>query len=305
MDSWDDLRFMLAVARHGTILAASKALAVNQSTVSRRLRALEENTKTQLFEKLKHGAVLSEAGHQMVASAEQMESLWNDLDARIHGLDGRLEGTLRVTSTDNLLSLWMNDFAIFAKRYPGVTLEFTSGYSIANLTRREADVALRMGPSAPEHLIGRRHAELRYAVYGSHELVEHVGAQASYDAYPWLSWDQSISRATDDYLAKHVKGARIAARVDRMGPMMVALEAGMGITIMPCLDGDRNACLRRVGDYFEGGFYLWVLTHPDLSGSARVRAFTRFVSELTARDCELLEGREGSADSPSRSVLRT
>lgn len=291
MENWDDLRYVLAIARHGTILEAAKAMRVNASTMSRRLRAIEASSETQLFEKFKHGVVLSAAGQEMVTSAELIEHLYNDLDARIHGLDAKLEGSLRVTSTDILLKLWMPDIAGFSRQHPNVALEFTSGYSAANLTRREADVAIRMSASAPEHLVGRKHCEILYAVYGSHELVERVGPAASYAAYPWLGWDLSVGRATDRFIDKRAKGARVTMRVDRMEPMMAALEAGVGITIMPCLCADTNPKLRRVGDYFEGGFWIWVLTHPELRGAARVRSFTRSVAEWIERDRELIEGR--------------
>lgn len=291
MKDWNDLRYILAVARHGTIVDGARALRVNATTVSRRLRALEEEAGTALFEKLKHGAVLTPAGEEMVTVAEAVQQLTDALDARIHGLDAKLEGTIRVTSTDILLNQWMPDFAAFQARYEGVRLELTSGYSLANLTRREADVAIRMSTTAPGHLLGRRHAEIFYGIYGAPALVERIGEGASYAAFPWLSWDHSVGRATDNYIEANARGAKIVLRADRMEPMMAALEAGMGITILPCVCGDTNAELRRVGDYFEGGMYLWVLTHPELRGSARVRAFTSFVRELIARDLDLLEGR--------------
>lgn len=291
MQAWDDLRFILAVARHGTIVDGAKALRVNATTVSRRLRAMEEHAGTALFEKLKHGAVLTAAGEEMVAVAEAVERMTNDLDARIHGLDTKLEGTIRVTSTDIVLQQWMPDLTAFQRKYEALRLELTSGYDSVNLTRREADVAIRMSPRAPEHLLGRKHAEIFYAVYGTPELIESIGPDASYAAFPWLSWDLStVGRATDRFLEAHVPGARIVTRVDRMAPMNAALEAGLGITILPCLSGDTNPALRRVGDYFEGGMYMWILTHPELRGSARIRAFTKFIAELVVRDRELLEG---------------
>ena len=199
--SWDDLRYVLAVARKGTITDAAKSLQVNSTTVSRRLRAIEDNAGCALFEKLKHGAVLTPAGEEMVTVAEAIEHLTNELDARIHGLDTRLEGTLRVATTDLLLARWMPDLAVFRSRYPEVELEFLSSYELTNLTRREADVAVRMAPSAPPHLLGRKYAEVFFAVYGSVELVESVGEDASYASFPWVAWDLRVGRATDNYLA--------------------------------------------------------------------------------------------------------
>ena len=293
--SWDDLRYVLAVARTGTISDAARSLQVNGTTVSRRLRTIEEEAGTALFEKLKHGAVLTPAGHEMVAVAEAVEQLTNDLDARIHGLDTRLEGTIRVTSTDMMLHQWMPDLAAFRDRYPNVDLELVSSYSMASLTRREADVAVRIARDAPPHLIGRKHAEVMYAVYGSEALVDSVGADASYASYPWLAWDPGVARATDNYLERHVKGARVVLRVDSVPVMIDALRAGLGLTILPCLACDPVPGLRRVGSYFEGGTHLWVLTHPELRGTARVRAFTDFMREVIERDRALIEGRPPAA----------
>lgn len=292
MQAWDDLRFILAVARHGTIVDGARALRVNATTVSRRLRTMEEHAGTALFTKLKHGAVLTAAGEEMVAVAQAVEQMTNALDARIHGLDAKLEGTIRVTSTDILLEQWMPDLTAFQRQYDSLQLELTSGYQSMNLTMREADVAIRMARSAPDHLLGRKHAEIFYAIYGAPDLVDAIGPDASYAAFPWVSWDLStVGRATDRYLEAHAPGARIVTRVDRMAPMIAALEAGLGISILPCVSADLNPNLQRVGPYFEGGMYLWVLTHPELRGSARIRTFTRFVTQLIERDLVLLEGR--------------
>ncbi|MEM9729944.1 MAG: LysR substrate-binding domain-containing protein, partial [Myxococcota bacterium] len=134
-------------------------------------------------------------------------------------------------------------------------------------------------------------AAVFYAVSGTPSLGAAIGETASSGAYPWLAWDLSVGRATDNYLEANVPGARISMRVDRMALMTAALEAGLGITILPCLSGDANPRLCRVGDYFEGGMFLWVLTHPELRGSARIRAFTTYVRELIVRDRDLIEGR--------------
>lgn len=289
--SWDDLRFVLAVVRTGTLSEAAEELRVSVSTVSRRVRALEDEVGTALFDKMTRGAVLTVAGEQMLAVAEAMEALTNDLDAKIHGLDAKLEGTIRVTSTDTLMCLWMSDLRDFQRHHPGIHLQITSGHQVANLTQREADVAVRFARQAPEHLIGRKHAQVFYAVYGSHALVDQVGEDAPYDAFPWVSWDLSVGRGTDVWLEQNAPVAQIVTRIERMPVMLDAIEVDWGVTILPCFVGDPNPRLRRVGDYLEGGAHLWVLTHPALRGSARTRHFVGFVGELLERDKDLIEGR--------------
>lgn len=289
--SWDDLRFVLAVVRTGTLSEAAVRLGVSVSTVSRRVRALEETIGTALFERLTRGPVLTTAGEQMLAVAEAMEELTHDLDAKIHGLDAKLEGSLRVTSLDGLIMLWASDMGRFSQEHPGIELQLTTGHSVANLTQREADVAIRMARSAPEHLIGRRHAQVFYANYAAPSLVAKIGADAPYEDYPWLSWDLSVGRGMDIWLQHNVPKAKIVARIERMPVMCEAIASGWAAMMLPCFVGDRDPRLVRVGDYFEGGPHVWVLTHPALRTAARVRRFTGFVAELLQRDRDLLEGR--------------
>ncbi len=289
--NWDDLRYILAVARCGTISDGARALRVNSTTVSRRLRAMEEEANTALFKKLKHGAVLTAAGEEMVRVAEEVEQLTHALDAKIHGLDTKLTGTLRVASLGGLFEFWKHDLLAFHRLHEGITLEINLGVSVSNITQREADVAIRFARQAPEHLLGRKHAEIFFAVYGSRDLVAAIGAENSYRDYPWISWDLSFARGTDIWLEKNAPGARITMRVDNMSAMISMLEAGFGITMIPCVIGDSNPNLQRVGSYLEGGLFLWVLTHPQLRNTARVRVFLSFMRELIKRDKELIEGR--------------
>ncbi len=150
-----------------------------------------------------------------------------------------------------------------------------------------------MARQAPDHLIGRKHAQVFYAVYGSHELVERIGEDAPYESHPWLSWDLSVGRGNDVWLERHAPRARIVGRIERMPVMSTAVEAGWGLMILPCFAGDPNPRLRRVGDYLEGGAHIWVLTHAALRGSARVRQFVGLVGTLIERDKDLIEGRCG------------
>jgi DNA-binding transcriptional LysR family regulator len=282
--NWDDLRYILALTRHGTMGLGAEALKVNATTMSRRLRALEEETGTALFVKLKHGAVLTAAGHQMVEVAQEVEKLTNRLDARITGLDTKLEGRLRVTTTETLLEHWLPDFGEFHRRYPDIDIELTSTPSIVNLTQREADVAVRLGQEAPEHLIGHKHAQVALAIYGSDELVGSVGANAPYSAFPWLAF------AGNQLVNQLAPGAEVVLRLDTMASMIDAVSAGLGLAMIPCVKGDASPHLRRVGDFTAAGRHLWVLTHPELRGSARIQAFTTYMRSLIVRDRDLLEG---------------
>jgi DNA-binding transcriptional LysR family regulator len=289
--NWEDFRYMLSVARTGTLSEAAQELRVSVSTVSRRITVLEDDVGTALFEKKTRGAVLTTAGEEMLAVAEAMQSLTHDLDARIHGLDTRLEGEIRATSLYSLWKLWAKDLRDFQRHFQAIELQLMSGFSVANMTEREADVAVRVAKTAPEHLIGRRHAEVAYAIYGTPDLVNEYGEKTPYSDYPWISWDFSVARGVDIWLAENAPGAKIAARAERMPVMVECAKAGWGLTMLPCFTGDVIPELRRVGPYLELSGWIWVLSHPAMRGSARIRKFVGFMTELLARDRDLIEGR--------------
>lgn len=288
---WEDLRYILAVSREGTLLGAARSLRVSPTTITRRLGTLESSLGTGLFEKLKHGAVLNDQGARVVAVAEEVERLTAQLDAEVRGRDQTLGGTVRLTATEFVFRLWMSDFLEFRRRYPGIELELVSTTNVLNLTKREADVAVRLGMRAPEHLVGTHHATMAYGIYGSRALL---ADDPELDAVPWVAWDLGFSRSVDAWIDAHAPGADVVLRVGQMSLMVAALAAGHGVSMLPCLIGDPHPGLCRVGALVEGEPKLWVLTHPELRGSARVRALTSFLRELMRRDRDLFEGRRRS-----------
>ncbi len=294
MLAWDDLRFVLALSRAGTASGAARELDVNATTVTRRLQALEEQIGVTLFERRATGMVPTDAGEAAVRAAQQVEESVLRLDAEIHGLDHALRGTLRISTMDLVLDLWRDAFATFHREHPGISLSLTSSALPVDLSRREADVAIRFSASPPEQLVGRRLAEVFYAVYGSRALVDHVrtkNPEPGYVDFDWISWDEPFSFSTDSVVERYAHGASIRLRVNAMGTLTRCLEDGLGISVLPCMVGDRNETLVRLGSYFEGGLYLWVLTHEQLRRAARVRAMMNLVTTLVERDEDLIMGR--------------
>ena len=289
--NWEDLRYILAVSREGTILAAANALGVSATTMSRRLRKLEQSQGTALFEKFKHGAVLTGAGQRVVAVAEAVERLTNELDAEIHGMDSKLRGVVRVTSTEMLTKHFLVDFAAFREQYPGIDIELDSKTSLANMTHREADVAIRLSPKAPDHLIGSRYASMGYAVFGGTELVEQIGPNTSYGDFPWVGWDAAVNRSGDAWMEKHAPKATLVMRFGSMPVIAEAVARGVGLAVLPCVIGDADPRVRRAGSYFRGSeLHVWLLTHAKLRGTARIKVFMAFMRDALRRDADLFEG---------------
>lgn len=288
---WNDLQTVLAVTEHDGLQGGAKALGVHATTVSRRIRDIETRQRAKLFERYRHGVVLTDAGADAVEVAREVRRLVDSLSARLQGRDTRLSGTIRLTSVDSILRSWMPYFAAFQLRYPEIDLELSSGMNMANLTQREADVAVRIAWEAPEHLVGARLCDVAHGVYASTATLEACGGEATRDTLPWIAYDLAVFRGIDAFLAARYPEARIVMRVPRIDLLMAAIEDGVGIGILNCHAGDSNPLLRRIGPADAGVSRLWVLTHAELRGAARISAFTSFVREVVAKERDLFEGR--------------
>ncbi len=280
---WDDLRFILAAARSRTLSGAGARFGVTHTTVGRRIRACEARLGVRLFDRQPDGLHATAAGQDLIDLAERMEGEVLAAQGRIMGRDAELRGPLRVSIFD--FGFWgIHDaFASFIARYPSVELTITASLDPVSLTRREADVALRLTRSPPEALIGRRVGDLTFAVYASEALVARVGADAPYADYPWLAWDDRLDGSwIHEWLSRNAPGARIALRIDESAILQrQAICSGMGVFFMPCCVADAIPGIRRLGPiHFRQP--LWLLTLRELQHTSRVRAFLDHMADALA-----------------------
>ena len=189
MIDWDDVRYFLAVARGGSVRAAAERLGVNHSTVLRRIAQLEQRLGVRMFEKLPSGYRLTAAGEEVLEFAGQMEASSNQLETRVFGRDQSVRGLLRVTLTPILAThLLIPDFADFARLHPDIEMEILSSGELANLTNREADVAIRVvydRKTLPLNLHGLKGPELFGGVYISRDRLAAWRAGAP-DPIRWI-----------------------------------------------------------------------------------------------------------------------
>lgn len=272
---WDHLRFLLAAAQAKTLSGAARQLGVNQTTVTRRLESLENELGVRLFDRTSSGLVATPAGAEILRVAERVGDDVAALERQVLGKDARLTGELRVTTVDLVALFEVALFESFAQRYPGIGLELAVGYFPRNLTRREADVAIRWTDSPPGHLVGQHVARAEYALYGAASLLERFPRNAALQDYPWLAWDVAAeARLTAAWMRQHVPQAHIVCRYDMAVALHAAVRAGLGLGFLPCAYADDDPALRRLRPVEpDFGMDVWVLTHPDLRGTARVRAF--------------------------------
>ena len=187
--NWDDVRIFLAIARAGSSLGAAKTLGINQSTVSRRLKKLENDAGVALFERRPTGLLLTEAGREMREAAEEIEERFAVLGRQVLGRDVRLTGKIRLSLADFLMHTMGPILSEFGRHYPEIELEVSISNGLVNLGKREADVILRLAGSAPEHLVGRRIATVSLAVYASQAYLDKRGT-SDLSAQDWIRWDE-------------------------------------------------------------------------------------------------------------------
>lgn len=280
---WDDLRYVLAISRDRSLSRAADRLGVSHTTVGRRIRAIEEALGVRLFDQTPDGFVPTSAGRDVAEVAERMETELMSLEGRVLGSDSKLEGKLRVATTDLLFRKYQHVFTSFIARYPSVQLTVTASDTEVSFTRREADVALRMTNTPPDHLIGRRVGRVHFAVYASKALAERAGPSAALDDYPWIAWDEQRPdmRWLDDWLAHNAPRAKVAMRVDfSMLALRDAIAGGIGVHFLGTFEGDAHPGLVRIGPIDERySRDLWLLTSPELRSTSRIRAFLDHADE--------------------------
>src|SRR5262249_48869328 len=153
-------RLVLAIGRAGTLVGAARALALNHSTLFRRLGALEAQIGVRLFERFRDGYTPTAAGEEMIALAERMDVDMTAIARRLAGQDLRPTGLVRVTTTDTMVHMLMPMLASFRSAHPEITIELAASNAIFNLSRRDADVAIRPAIDPPDLLVGRRVATI-------------------------------------------------------------------------------------------------------------------------------------------------
>jgi DNA-binding transcriptional LysR family regulator len=291
---WNDFRYLLAVADAGSLSGGARALGVNHSTALRRIAAFESELGLRLFERLPSGYVLTPGGEALVTAARQMADTVSGVERRVLGQDLRLSGAVRVATTDTLsLAVLPRLFARFRARHPDVQIEVNVSNLPADLTRRDADLAIRPTARPPESLVGRKLARIAYALYASAGYLEAQPARRALSRHVWVAPDESMASTTvGRFMAREVPEAAVSFRANSLAVLARAAAAGLGVAALPCYLGDSSADLHRVrGPLPDYTVDLWALTHADLRNTARVRAVIDSVSEGLLEVRNLLEGR--------------
>ena len=297
MLSWDGFRYVKAIAQGRSLATAAEGLGVNHSTVFRRLAQIEGRLGSRLFERSRSGYTLTPCGEEMVRLAEQMENDIVTFERQVTGRDLRPSGELRITTNDALLVHLLSDlFAGFRHANPEITLDVVISNNSLNLSKRDADIAIRATYRAPDTLVGRRVAAFGCAVYGP-TTVDAARFQISEArAYDWVGLGENLAGIKmAKWLRDNVPAERVVYRVNSMLGLAEAVEAGLGLALLPYFIGADRPRLTRLSEIIgDVGGELWLLTHPDLRQTARVRAFMDYAGAELGKKRRIIEGDLGA-----------
>jgi DNA-binding transcriptional LysR family regulator len=283
MLDWDDLRHFLAIARLGSLSAAARSLGVRQSTMGRRLAALENRTGAKLLQRTPRGYVLTPAGEAILGNVERIEGEALAVERVITGKDVRLEGNIRVTTVETLAAEILTPlFHAFQEAYPGITLELVTDARNLSLTKREAEVALRLSRPTQQELAARRVTDFSVAIYAAQSYLDRYG-QPDFSAgapghrrilvqedllqMPDMQWFQTMTAQADVVLRSNSRFTQVAAAVD-----------GMGLACLARYLGDGRPLVRLPSPVMPPLREIWMVVHQDIRHMPRIRAFTEFLT---------------------------
>lgn len=268
---WDDLRTFLAIARQGTLSGAARALGVTQPTMGRRLAALERRTGARLLEKRPGRYAITPLGEAVLTNAERIEAEAVEAERRISGRDVALDGVVRVSTVDVLAaSLVAPAIGRVRAVHPGICVELTPETRTVSLSRREADLALRVARFSGAEIIARRLGSLQIAAYGP--AGADTPAEAS--ALPLITvLDDQDHLPEAKWLRDVHPRAPVAVRTNSREAQLAAVRAGLGIAALPRVLADPVPDIVRVRcDQPALSREIWLGVHRDLRDMPRVRA---------------------------------
>jgi len=281
---WDDLKYLLAVARHGSTLAAGRALKVDQSTVQRRLAELERRSGQSLAQRHATGYRLTEFGQALLPYAEAVEASVQALEERLQALKDDATGVIRMTCPEPIV-LKMTQAGVidrFHARHPRLQLQFVMSDRYLDLAEGDADVALRSGDTEDKALVGRKIGDSLWALYASAAYIGRVGRPAGADdlaGHALVGFDDTMAHHRAAlWLQSLGADLQLAARCNSVLGLIHSVKAGVGIGALPMSLGNGEADLVRISEPIPELTRIWrLLTTQELRRTPRVAAFFDFI----------------------------
>lgn len=302
MLDWNDLRYFLAVAREGSTLAAGRALRVSQTTVARRIAALEEALGIQLFDKRQAGYSLTPAGEALVTRAEQVEASASRFSEAAAARARDTSGTVRVTTEEiyamGLISPLLRELH---ELHPEIMIELDTTRDVLDLGSGAADIALRSSSrEQPAGLVGRVLCTDDWTLYCSRDYAARNGAPASIEELKHHAivggGGGNLWRHYQAWLRQLGLEEQVTMHHASSTGLLSAVRSGVGVAVLPCVVADADPeLIRCIPPREDHGRVLWLLTHERVRHEPRVRAVIDFFYERLSRYVRQLEGKRAAA----------
>jgi DNA-binding transcriptional LysR family regulator len=295
MEDWDDLRMFLALAREGKLSAVAKRLGVSHPTVGRRVKQLEATVGARLFDRLPDRFVLTAAGEGLLADVQTMEEAAASIHRRSAGLSDPVHGTVRISAGEAMTAFLARNLRRIRHSLNCIEFELVASHTLANLSRREADLMIRDKVPDLASIVTRKLGEVAYAIYGSSDLDLRGGGREALKQMTWIGFDEEHTYMPGQaWLHALLDGKRPAIRSNDWQIVLESARAGAGVAVLPCYLADGDPQLRRIGAPLkEVVAEQWLLVHRDLRALPRVRAVMDAIIRLFHEERALLEGRAG------------
>ncbi|NOI80740.1 LysR family transcriptional regulator [Vibrio tubiashii] len=289
---WDDLRVFLALLRGRSVRAAAKIMQVSHSTVSRRLQTMEQQLGAKLFVRQNEGLQLTKIGEALIARAEKVESEILSMQREVFGQSTALSGTIRITAIPHIVQhLLIPCIAEFTQQYPEIDIQVNASYEMVNLSRHDADIAVRVQNQPDEHLVGHQLPDIASAVYATPNYIDTHNFTGDQASAAWIGWIPNPREMNKWHNQTPFSACKVKHAIYEPSAHLQAVKSELGFSYLFCFIGDVDGELKRIPD--QGDIRqspAWILTHPDLFITERVRVFAKFMHQYFWAKQTLLSG---------------
>lgn len=279
--NWDNLQYFLAVARTGSLSGAAAQLAVNHSTVARRVDKIEADLGVRLFDRLNNGYRLTQAGRNLLQQTQQLEEQIVQIQRRFQDSDKNLSGRITVSKPSAGILNLAPIISEFCIEYPNIKIELIADTAFSDLNRFEADVAIRLTESPPDKLLARKLGKLPLCIYAdktylaANSNLEHPGQMH------WLVWhEKNCEPNMQAILLQNLPDARIVLTTNSYSEVYEGINAGLGVGLLsPRRLPAKHDLSVLTPELFQHSLSCYILCHPELRQNAKINAFIEFFSD--------------------------
>lgn len=276
-----DLEMVLALTRGNSLAGAAKRLHVDSSTVFRAIKRIEQQLGAAAFTRTRAGYEPTELGAVLARHAETIETELEAARAAAACERRGLDGTVRITSTDLVMNhLVMPALTALSGQHPRLELDLVASNELANLSKRDADIAVRATRKPPEHLVGKKLGQLHYGLYIGRTLHNKLAATPNLESLPWVAPDAFLpEHPSINWRHKHFPSAQAMYRVDSVLSMLHAVACGLGVGVLPNFLAKQHDLIPLSEPLSDCVSELWLLTHPDIRHIHRIKAVFNTLAE--------------------------